>query len=245
MKVRQGIYPGSRPRSTNSQNSKHNIVFQRHVFASTVFHLCAMSSLSACTRLSCCYLSTFFPVPILAYLWKYFLDYIWCELTTCYSAGSDTMFATDCIQAPLTAIFYRLGKLISRRRAWFLAMPILVTSMLAPGIALRKWSGTSLIDVFTPEDARAKRDRLRFEQEFNDGTDAKHFSPVRLLQWGQYGIITIMAQVRYERSVCPCAMQKCIISEKDLLQYNILLRVKPTYYLNMPMCLHFIYAPSR
>ena len=140
-----------------------------------------------------------------------------CELTTCYPAVADTMFATDCLQAPLSAIFYRLGKLIARRRVWFLVMPILVTSMLAPGIALRKSSGTSmLVELFTPEDARAKNDRLRFEREFNE-TNSTHFSPVRLLQWGQYGIITVMAQVpvTYEQNVF---YQKILV----LFQYRML-----------------------
>ena len=105
------------------------------------------------------------------------------------------MVATDCVQAPLTAVFYRMGKTLARHRLWFLVMPIVVTVLLAPGMVLWNTSGGNLEDLFTPIDSRSKADSSRVERFFVN-TNSSHFSSVRLLKWGQYGIIAVALKVR-------------------------------------------------
>ena len=104
------------------------------------------------------------------------------------------MITTDCVQAPLTAEFYRLGKTLARHRLWFLVMHIVVTVLLAPGMILWNISGGNLEDLFTPIDSRSKAESSRIERFFVN-TNSSHFSSVRLLKWGQYGIIAVTLKV--------------------------------------------------
>ena len=107
------------------------------------------------------------------------------------------MFTTDCIQSPLTKLFYQLGKVVARRRLWFLIMPIVATVLLAPSIFLLKTDGGNLGELFTPADDRAVKDRKRVERAFPNDINTTHFSALRLLEWNQYGIVAVTTKVRW------------------------------------------------
>ena len=81
------------------------------------------------------------------------------------------MVQYDCIEKPLSRIFYNYGRFIARHPLWFLIIPLLVAGALASGL-YNFHAEYDVEQLFTPEKARSKDERHTIQQLFPEGDDS-------------------------------------------------------------------------
>lgn len=93
---------------------------------------------------------------------------------------------TDCIQRPLSLVFYKLGKVVSRYPWWFLFIPMVISAGLGAGFYfLPQRQANDIENEFTPIGGPAKSER-EFVRTHFPTNDSGHFSAQRLYTEGSF-----------------------------------------------------------
>ncbi|XP_040210229.1 patched domain-containing protein 3-like [Rana temporaria] len=93
---------------------------------------------------------------------------------------------TDCIQRPLSLVFYKLGKVVSRYPWWFLFIPMVISAGLGAGFYfLPQRQANDIENEFTPIGGPAKSER-EFVRTHFPTNDSGHFSAQRLYTEGLF-----------------------------------------------------------
>ena len=103
------------------------------------------------------------------------------------------MVQFDCIEKPLSRVFYVYGRFIARHPAWFLIGPLLLTAALGSGFYFFK-SEYDVENLFSPEGARSKDERSVMQALFNDSERSEHFSANRMTTLDEYGRMIVTAK---------------------------------------------------
>ncbi|XP_073485924.1 patched domain-containing protein 3-like [Aquarana catesbeiana] len=93
---------------------------------------------------------------------------------------------TDCIQRPLSLVFYKLGKVVGRYPWWFLFIPMVISAGLGAGFYfLPQRQANDIENEFTPIGGPAKSER-EFVRTHFPTNDSGHFSAQRLYTEGSF-----------------------------------------------------------
>ncbi|XP_077347156.1 patched domain-containing protein 3 [Lithobates pipiens] len=93
---------------------------------------------------------------------------------------------TDCIQRPLSLVFYKLGKVVGRYPWWFLFIPMVISAGLGAGFYfLPQRQANDIENEFTPIGGPAKSEREFLRTHFPTN-DSGHFSAQRLYTEGSF-----------------------------------------------------------
>ncbi|XP_036616422.1 patched domain-containing protein 3 [Trichosurus vulpecula] len=100
---------------------------------------------------------------------------------------------TDCIEAPLSRLFRRLGRLVAKYPWVFLLLPVLLSAGLGSGfIFLEQRKSDDIEEQFTPVGGPAKGERS-LAQEYFPTNDSWRFSESRLITEGSFASLLVVS----------------------------------------------------
>ena len=143
------------------------------------------------------------------------------------------MVQFDCIEKPLSRVFYVYGRFIARHPAWFLIGPLLLTAALGSGFYFFK-SEYDVENLFSPEGARSKDERSVMQDLFNDSERSQHFSANRMTTLGEYGRMIVTAKEADGNVLTSDVLQE--VEELDNAIRNMTVVISGTTYNYTHLC---------
>ena len=143
------------------------------------------------------------------------------------------MMEFNCIEKPLSRVFYVYGRFIARHPVWFLICPLLLSVALASGF-FDMQSEYDIEKLFSPEGARSKDERFVMQALFNESERSDQFNPIRMTTLGEYGRIIVTSK-RADRNV----LTKQVFAEVKRLDEdirNIAVKEGETTYSYVHLC---------
>ena len=142
------------------------------------------------------------------------------------------MVQYDCIEKPLSRIFYNYGRFIARHPLWFLIIPLLVAGALASGL-YNFHSECDEEKLFTPEKARSKDERHTIQQLFPED-DGSYFSVISTSTLGEFGKVIVTTTATDEKVLTEDVFRDVKLLDSDIR--NIVVDVSRKTYNYSDLC---------